>query len=1249
VAITTAPVELDGRAPALGSTSIDDSPYVGLVPYEPAHTALFFGRERERRIIVANMRSSRLTLLYGASGVGKSSVLGAGVVAYLQEQARDALHKRGTSGFAVAMFNNWRDDPVQGLRRCIDDAMRGLFGTDAVEDPADELDLLEAAQHATARIGGNLLLVLDQFEEYFVYHPHEAGEGTFAQAFPLLIGRPDINVGVLLSIREDALASLDFFKASIPNIFDNYYRIEHLSIAAAKEAIVRPLEEWAKQGKWQMRADADLIDAVLADVRTGQSFFGQTDRHLVDHAPVNSAAQHVEAPFLQLVMKRLWIEEVKDHSHVLRRQTLVGLHGAREIVRTHLDHEMEQLSPDEQEIAARVFYHLVTPSGTKIAHSAADLAIFVESDVRKVRGVLEELAAGDVRILRPVPGDRYEIFHDVLAAAVLDWRGRYMQVKEAEQAQREMEKRIDDIQMEHRLAEQRWRSQLAFTIAAGALVLVVLAGALAWYATGHAAASDAARVDAESQTAAAVEREKNAIEAQNLAMALAEQARGLANQAQQDSTEARAKLKDAGEQLEMAQFAQAAADQQSERLRVGLAAVDQADHSTPHFAAIMRGHQDTVNTAAFSPDAALVVTASEDRTARIWRATDGQQAALLAGHGDAVTSAEFSRDGRRVLTTSDDRIVRLWEPASGGLVRTLSNATGPITTARFTPDSQHVITGSDGHGSQIWDINDGSAADLPGDMENVHEFAFSDDGRRAAGEADNEKGYVWDLATHAQLLRVDGLNGQQAAIALNRDGSRLVAEAGNSAAVWDVDSGTQLYSLEGAQDEITSAVFSPDGSKVAIGSLDTVTRVWASDDGTLVYSLAGHGSSVLALTFSPDSQRLASANDDGTVTVWDLTDGSEEYTLRGHGDRVNSIAFSVNGRQLLTASSDRSARVWEAAPQTPFIELQGHARPVRSASFSGDGHRVVTASSDGFARVWDSTTGAPLLSLDGRSPINAVAIAPDGSRIVTGSSDTTSRVWDAITGGLLAMLTGHAGSITAIDFNSAGDQMATASADGTVRIWDVRGNPAVVRVLVGHTKRVNSVKFTPGGHFVVTSSDDQTARVWDVASGDFIEFKRHQGAVTSGAFNLDGHLVVSASKDGTARIWDAATGTQRMELDGHIQDVTSAIFSPDGQLVVTGGRDGTARVWSVSTGRMLYAPRQFKLAVTQVAVDSASDLIAAASVDGTAVVWERATGRLLADLRGDGSIQTIAFSPDGHSVVTGGLDGTAKIWKLPEP
>jgi hypothetical protein len=407
---------------------LPQSPYKGLVPFSEADAPFFFGRDAERAIIAANLRSSRLTILYGESGVGKTSVLRAGVLPDLRSLMRQNLENWGQPQLAVVTFASWRDNPAVGLARAVRETLNELLEG----DPAPDAPITELLASAAEQVRGKLLIIFDQCEEYFLYHPSERGEGTFAHAFIEVANQPEIHANFLVSLREDALARLDVFQGEIPHLFDNYLRIDHLDVDAARSAIVQPVGRYNELApdEREVVVEPELVEAVLGELRIGPVRVGDLE-HRATHA-ADSVAR-IETPYLQLVMTRLWEEEMRSGSRLLRRATLEQLGGAKRILRTHLDEAMSILSPAQRRVAAEVFNYLVTPTGTKIAHTASDLAAYASLPEEAIRPVLERLSRGDTRVLTPVPsplhqeGDtRFEIFHDVLAHAILDWRARYV-------------------------------------------------------------------------------------------------------------------------------------------------------------------------------------------------------------------------------------------------------------------------------------------------------------------------------------------------------------------------------------------------------------------------------------------------------------------------------------------------------------------------------------------------------------------------------------------------------------------------------------------------------------------------------------------------------------------------------------------------------------------------------------------------------------------------------------------------------
>ena len=404
------------------------SPYQGLIPYTENDAEFFFGREKDTRLIIANLFACQLTLLYGVSGVGKSSVLRAGVVNQL----------RPRNDILIVAFNTWQGEPLRDLKTKI--ATVALAAEPLAIPPSTDLALAEYLEEWSVKLNRRLMILLDQFEEYFLYHPRGDSfstewPATFQSAAPL---------SFLISIREDGYAKLDFFEGRIPGLYDNNLRIEHLDDKAARSAIESPLVKfndlYREQGQ-DVGIEPELVDEILKQVEEGRVVLGfaagqgvvkrvNTDR--VERRPI-------ETPYLQLVLTRMWNEETRLGSNKLRLATFNKLGGAQKIIQSHLGEVMRAFSRRQRILASRCFKHLVTPSGTKIAMTPSDLADYAHlrrKSVQKIAKILKQLASPDIRLLRSIDAAeengemKYEIFHDALAPGVLEWLAHYRRAQQ---------------------------------------------------------------------------------------------------------------------------------------------------------------------------------------------------------------------------------------------------------------------------------------------------------------------------------------------------------------------------------------------------------------------------------------------------------------------------------------------------------------------------------------------------------------------------------------------------------------------------------------------------------------------------------------------------------------------------------------------------------------------------------------------------------------------------------------------------
>jgi WD40 repeat protein len=1089
-------------------------PFRGLARFDDtdADAALFFGRERDREIVAANLVASRLTVLYGASGVGKSSLLRAGVAHNLRRSPEPQI---------VVVFDAWQADPVERLKQAVAEAA----DVEPARTLADTLD-----DCATA-VGGDVYVLLDQVDEYFLYHWAESGPGTFAEEFPAAVARSGLRASFLLALREETVARLDSFKSRIPNVLGNYLRLDHLDRVAGRAAILGPIEEVNRHASpdERLEIEPELVEEVLDEVAAGKLDLGESGKGAVKGAGEDG---RIETPYLQVVMQRLWTSEREAGSRTLRLQTLRELGGAEQIVRDRLRGALDALSPEQQDITAALFNHLVTPSGAKIAHGPADLAEYAHIGESMLVPVLSRLA--DERILRPVGdgsgGERYEIFHDVLAEAALGW-------KRTHDVDRELERQQEQTSRRHR--------RLLAALVAAALLIAVMAAVTVFALTQRSNARSQARVA---------------------------HARELAWQGASLLQVDPAKSLELGvESLNVARTGQGEDLLRKALVESRVRAILQSDGP--------------VRTVSYSPDGKLLLTAGDDGRARIWRPGGGRPVAVLR-HGGPITSAAFSPDGRLVLTTSEDGTARVWG-VGGGLVATLRHG-GPVTSGSFGPGGHVVLTTSSDGTARIW-TPAGRQIRLIRHGRPVRRGSISPDGRFLVTISSDPSGKELRARVFAlpsgRLVHELPAKGVTTA-SFDRSGKKLVTGGSDhTAAVWRVSTGRRLRLFADHQQAVTDALFGPKGRLVVTTSADGATRVWDVRTGQRLALMLGHANAVVDAVFSRDGRFLLTSSDDGTARIWEAGTGLVKSVLRGHADSVTAGAFSPDGSAVATASADGTARVWDSGT-TDELQLFAAAQgSVWSAIPGPGGGLVLTAGDDGRARIF--TAGGRLLRVLGHSgpsclgvvksqlakpepPRCAAVFSPDGRLIFTVGADRNVRIWRSTSGALVRRVGGVSGPLA---ISPKGRLLAALGTGGVLSIRDA----ATLRPerTLSQGAPFTAAAFSPDGRLAVTAGADHLARIWDLRTGSAIRVLRghedaftHEDALTDVEFSRDGGLVVTASRDHQARVWNTATGAEVVELKGHFGPVFGASFSPNSRWVVTAGPT-TAGFWEVASGRLL--------------------------------------------------------------------------------
>lgn len=1123
-------------APVIAAPPRPASPFKGLTPYTEEDAAFFFGRDEEIEVAIANLEARRLTLLYGESGVGKSSLLRAGVVHRLRESARRNLEEIGTPEFIPVYFATWRDDPLAALLEEIRRSVSAVLGEPAHEaPPSGRLD--EALELWSTQAGADILVVLDQFEESFLYHERDQGMGTFAGELPRVVNSAGLRARFLLAIREDALAKLDRFKREIPTLFGTYLRLRHLDRNSARDAITRPIEEYnrlATASDEGVEIEPALVEAVLDQVTAGRVVLEQAAQGLAGGDGVAAGEERIETPYLQLVMTRLWKEEMRRSSRLLRLSTLHELGDAQTIVRTHLDDALGALTVDQQDLVADLFNHLVTPSGTKIAHTPSDLAAYTGRPLETIVPVLETLSSGQTRILRPVSSGegpaRYEIFHDVLAAAVLDWRARRIH------GRLEREREAAEAEARH----ERRRARAFRALAGLATLLMVFSGALAvvvWQRSEHQARIDESReiaasardlldtrLDLAIPLALEAYDRAGTLEAQSTLLAATHRAARLVRLMRPDGTQPiwAAAFDPAGVHLATAGGG-------------GLAIWDRAGRSIKRL-------QGKVTSFAFSPRGDLIVASSDDGLTlwetKTWASKRPFRAALNS------TSVEFSSNGALVAALNANGL-ETWRVNGRRPKPVKWHAPVDVSNVAFSPTDPTLLAVVAGRERRLrlWEV--GAPLPLASGPANIDALAFSRDGRLLALANGDQRIQLWSVVTHKAIGEArGGHTGPVVSLAFSADGKTLASGARDrSVILWDVarpEAPQRIGDPLRARSEVISKLTFTGDLLVVTSSGGTVT-LWDArrhrGPFATIYIRELPSQSVL----SPDGRLLASFDTATRTSIWDVGT-ARKYTIAE--DVSVPVKFTLDNTKLLTLDSTGSAvryRFWDvrtrrAIDLPPGVPGDANLALAGNGSFATEKNSTIT--------LWDDA-GNRLASTNAGGTVSSLAVSSDAKDLAWGYQDGRVGIWRPLEDRPPTIFPAHKSPVTKLAFRPDARLLAVASEDTTISLWDVE-SAQPTGTLVGHSEIVKAVAFSADGKTLASGAEDSTIRLWDVKSHRPLgEALLTPAPVSDVAFGPRG--LVALTSDGTVVVWGTSLwsierktrNTLRTRLCGLIGEVDS--------------------------------------------------------------------------------------------------------------
>lgn len=1131
-----------------------EEPYRGLMAFSEENASLFFGRDAEQRGLLEKIRIQGTLPVVGQSGVGKSSLILAGVIPRLMERGN----------WSVLRMRPGRDPFRAMAEKIISDTRRIARTLDLTAPFASSSDVLSSSQTGEferenphveslkqelmknpASLGielrrmaefarSNILLYVDQVEEVFAGGLDKRTQVAFVRALSLAADDPFEPVRVMFSIRDDFLDRLAISEESA-HLFSGITVLNRPSKEMLEVMLTKPLERVGYRFEDE-RLPSEMVESVYREAAC--------------------------LPLLQFAATQLWESRDKERKVLLRSEyeKFGGVQGA--LVK-HANAVLSQFSDESLGIVKQLFMRLVTGEKTRKALAAKELCGGLGPQAEAILGQLVAsrlLTTTTLSAPNKKNAELYELAHDSLISSwkiFEDWfdeeRDEILRIKEMSEAAELWErrgKRPEELWAKEALVEaERIVSRMRNPLPPNVALFYELAieqrnrlrrrkriGQLSFVFFVMIVMSVLAlqKHDADRQRMLA-EHEKNRSYLEGSRTAWL----------QGDVLESRGKLRQSLE---------------GEDSIFGRALWSEISKDPAVWSVKMNG---ALYDTKFSPDSKSIAAVGAGRAVYMID-VESRDLETLRGHQDQVAAVSFSGSGEFVASACYGGQLRIWKKGESQSVYTYTDLEQRYLKVAFLENETSVIATSVGGAIVKWDYQKEAAPKLLYQADSPTAFLHvAKDGQNVYFATTGGKVYQLSLSDKAVKTIVDySGSGGIDAFAVGEGASRVaVSNAKGLVKVVSLDDRSE-FDLSVKKMKITHLQFTKNDTRLLVAGWTSVAELWDLNKKTLakVFKVPGENSLVFGGDFDTQKGYLVLATVNGDVGLWDINKGSIKTPAKAHTGMVIAADIDSSGQYAASGGSGTIIRVWDMADGRELQSLKGHTSTIRQVLFMQSTDLLVSAGLDKKVRAWSSANwnSVGVLASHGDA-IYALVELPEQNLIVSGSRDGWIKMTHLQSRQEVARWKTSHGGVYALAANDEGTKLAVGYLDGFVAVFDVE-KKRLEKEKALHRDVVRGLSFLEGGSAIISVGLDGAVHRWDTAKNFSKKVLEEQARLYSLSASRDRRLLSIAGSDGFSRVINA-DGELLKKIKTHHAEVNASHLSADGETMITASDDSTVRLW----------------------------------------------------------------------------------------